>query len=98
MRSNSPYDVVFSKRLIFGKGGGPALYLRGNTLRVTSSVVSNVLTLFVSGYNSPNFEITPGTSNLFCLLHFLQQFVKAFIGIIDSFFHVTLEHSVTISD
>jgi hypothetical protein len=28
----SPYGVVFSKRLIFDKGGGPALYVRGDQL------------------------------------------------------------------
>lgn len=29
----SPYGVVFSKRLIFEKGGGPALYVRGDQLK-----------------------------------------------------------------
>lgn len=29
----SPYGVVFSKRLIFDKGGGPALYVRGDQLK-----------------------------------------------------------------
>jgi hypothetical protein len=29
----SPYGVVFSKRLIFDKGGGPALYVRGEQLK-----------------------------------------------------------------
>lgn len=29
----SPYGVVFPKRLIFNKGGGPALYVRGDQLK-----------------------------------------------------------------
>lgn len=29
----SPYGIVFTKRLIFNKGGGPALYIRGNQLK-----------------------------------------------------------------
>jgi len=29
----SPYGVVLSKRLIFDKGGGPALYVRGDQLK-----------------------------------------------------------------
>lgn len=29
----SPYGLVFSKRLIFEKGGGPALYVRGDKLK-----------------------------------------------------------------
>lgn len=29
----SPYGVVFSKRLIFNKGGGPSLYVRGEQLK-----------------------------------------------------------------
>jgi len=29
----SPYGIVFSKRLIFDSGGGPALYMRGDVLQ-----------------------------------------------------------------
>ena len=29
----SPYGLVFSKRLVFEKGGGPALYVRGDHLK-----------------------------------------------------------------
>lgn len=31
--SYSPYGIVFKKSLIFGKGGGPALYLRGDIVK-----------------------------------------------------------------
>ena len=31
----SPYGLVYSKRLIFRKGGGPALYVRGDVLKTT---------------------------------------------------------------
>ncbi len=35
----SPYGVVFSKRLVFEKGGGPALYIRGDSL---STIQANI--------------------------------------------------------
>jgi hypothetical protein len=35
----SPYGVVFSKRLIFESGGGPALYVRGDSLRAIGDEV-----------------------------------------------------------
>jgi len=35
----SPYGIVFSKRLIFENGGGPALYMRGDSL---STIQSNM--------------------------------------------------------
>jgi len=35
----SPYGIVFSKRLIFENGGGPALYMRGDSL---SAIQSNM--------------------------------------------------------
>lgn len=35
----SPYGIVFSKQLVFEKGGGPALYIRGDSL---STIQSNM--------------------------------------------------------
>lgn len=39
----SPYGVVFSKRLVFEKGGGPALYVRGDTLQSLSNNIPSSL-------------------------------------------------------
>jgi hypothetical protein len=39
---------------------GAATILAILTLLLTSSVINNALTLFVAGYNSPNFQVTSG--------------------------------------
>jgi hypothetical protein len=47
----SPYGVVFSKRLIFDKGGGPALYLRGDTLVAVGAEIPVVIHPFIMPFD-----------------------------------------------
>jgi hypothetical protein len=47
----SPYGVVFSKRLIFDSGGGPALYLRGDTLRAIQDRIPHELLAFIAPFD-----------------------------------------------
>jgi hypothetical protein len=47
----SPYGVVFSKRLIFEKGGGPALYIRGDSLRTIQSNIPSCLEPLVAPFD-----------------------------------------------
>lgn len=55
----SPYGVVFSKRLIFSKGGGPALYVRGDTLRDLAENIHTSLEPFVAPFD-PEAVLRPG--------------------------------------
>ena len=47
----SPYGVVFSKRLIFDLGGGPALYLRGDTLVAIGNQIPQDLHPFIAPFD-----------------------------------------------
>lgn len=47
----SPYGVVFSKKLIYDKGGGPVLYLRGNVLKQIGSNLPSLLGPFVMPFD-----------------------------------------------
>jgi hypothetical protein len=49
----SPYGVVFSKRLVFGKGGGPALYVRGDHLKewIASATIPPHLEPFIQPFD-----------------------------------------------
>jgi len=49
----SPYGVVFSKRLIFEKGGGPALYVRGDQLKrlIDASAIPPDLEAFIEPFD-----------------------------------------------
>jgi hypothetical protein len=55
----SPYGVVFSKHLIFGKGGGPALYVRGDTLRDLGANIPASIKPFIAPFD-PEAVLTPG--------------------------------------
>jgi hypothetical protein len=47
----SPYGVVFSKRFIFDKGGGPALYVRGDHLKELGEAIPQVIEPFVEPFD-----------------------------------------------
>jgi hypothetical protein len=55
----SPYGLVFSKRLIFEQGGGPALYVRGDHMRDHGEDIPTVLQPMVAPFD-PAAVITPG--------------------------------------
>jgi hypothetical protein len=55
----SPYAVVFSKRLIFEKGGGPALYIRGDTLQNLAGNIPESIKPLISPFD-PEAVLTPG--------------------------------------
>jgi hypothetical protein len=56
----SPYGVVFSKRLVFSKGGGPALYVRGDHLNrlIQSNTIPSALEPFIAPFD-PDAVIKP---------------------------------------
>lgn len=56
----SPYGIVFNKRLVFDKGGGPALYVRGDHLSALDAAIPEVLYPFISPFD-PEAVIRPGT-------------------------------------
>lgn len=47
----SHYGVVFSKQLIFEKGGGPALYIRGDSLSTIQSNIPSCLEPLVAPFD-----------------------------------------------
>jgi len=55
----SPYGVVFSKRLIFEKGGGPALYIRGDSLSAIGNGIPPNLEPLVAPFD-PQSVLMPG--------------------------------------
>ena len=55
----SPYGVVFSKRLIFDFGGGPALYLRGDMLGALESRIPKEIYPFIAPFD-PEATLKPG--------------------------------------
>jgi hypothetical protein len=55
----SPYGVVFSKHLIFGKGGGPALYVRGDTVRGLAGDIPASIEPFIAPFD-PEALLKPG--------------------------------------
>lgn len=55
----SSYGVVFSKRLIFGKGGGPALYMRGDTVKRLTGNIPPSIGPFIAPFD-PDEVLTPG--------------------------------------
>lgn len=57
--SYSPYGIVFSKRLIFDAGGGPALYLRGDLLQAVGGKIPEELHPFIAPFD-PDGKIKAG--------------------------------------
>lgn len=57
--SYSPYGIVFSKRLIFDRGGGPALYLRGDLVQTLSGTIPEQLHPFIAPFD-PDAVMKPG--------------------------------------
>ncbi len=55
----SPYGIVFSKNLIFNKGGGPALYVRGDNVRNLGGKIPASLEPFVAPFD-PYEVLKPG--------------------------------------
>lgn len=55
----SPYGVVFSKRLIFQKGGGPALYVRGDSMQSMGSNIPSSLEPLIAPFD-PGAVLTSG--------------------------------------
>lgn len=55
----SAYGVVFSKRLMFDTGGGPALYLRGDSLATLGVTIPAVLHPFIAPFD-PEAALRPG--------------------------------------
>ncbi len=47
----SPYGVVFSKRLIFEKGGGPALYIRGDIQKLIEQNIPMEIVPFLAPFD-----------------------------------------------
>lgn len=54
----SPYGLVFSKRLIFERGGGPALYVRGDHMRDHGHEIPDELKPLVAPFD-PTALMTP---------------------------------------
>ncbi len=63
----SPYGVVFSKRLIFDQRGGPALYIRGDTLSRIGTQIPEELHPYIAPFD-PEGTLKPGVR-----LDFLQE-------------------------
>jgi hypothetical protein len=55
----SPYGIVFSKQLVFEKGGGPALYMRGDSLSTIQSKMPSCLEPLVVPFD-PDGILIPG--------------------------------------
>lgn len=55
----SPYGIVFPKRLIFDQGGGPAIYLRGDTLHAIGNDIPEKLHPFIAPFD-PEATLRPG--------------------------------------
>ncbi len=55
----SSYGIVFSKRLIFDLGGGPALYLRGDNFVAVRGEIPELLHAFIAPFD-PEARIRPG--------------------------------------
>ena len=57
----SPYGLVFQKRLIFERGGGPALYVRGDQLKslIASGTIPQNIEPFITPFD-PKGTIKPG--------------------------------------
>jgi hypothetical protein len=55
----SSYGIVFSKRLIFDRGGGPALYLRGNIVKDLGNSIPASIEPFVAPFD-PEEVLKPG--------------------------------------
>lgn len=55
----SRYGVVFSKKLIFESGGGPALYVRGDSMNSIGGNVPSILEPFIAPFD-PDAVMTPG--------------------------------------
>jgi len=55
----SPYGIVFSKRMIFDLGGGPALYVRGDAMAVDGNQIPVRLHPFIAPFD-PDAAIKPG--------------------------------------
>lgn len=47
----SPYGVVFSKRVVFEKGGGPALYIRGDIQKLTQQNIPEDIVPFLAPFD-----------------------------------------------
>lgn len=47
----SPYGIVFSKRLLFDQGGGPALYLRGDALQKFGKELPDQIYPFIAPFD-----------------------------------------------
>lgn len=55
----SPYGVVFNKRVIFKKGGGPALYMRGDIVKTLGRSLPAPIEPFVAPFD-PKAVLTKG--------------------------------------
>lgn len=55
----SPYGVAFSKEFIFEKGGGPALYIRGDILKLIGQDIPSHLEPFIVPFD-PTSALQPG--------------------------------------
>jgi hypothetical protein len=58
--SYSPYGIVFSKRLIFDAGGGPALYLRGDLLQAFGGDIPEQLHAFIAPFDPDGKNVKSG--------------------------------------
>lgn len=58
--SYSSYGVVFSKRLVFEAGGGPAIYLRGDLLHTYGQQIPQEIHSFIAPFD-PEARLNPGT-------------------------------------
>lgn len=56
----SPYGLVFSKRVIFERGGGPALYVRGDAIQQLGNGIPQIVEPFIQPFD-PEGVLVPGT-------------------------------------
>ncbi|MFC2050784.1 hypothetical protein ACFLTN_06370 [Chloroflexota bacterium] len=55
----SPYGIVFSKRTIFEKGGGPTLYVRGDNLKSMGNEIPECIEALIAPFD-PEAVLMPG--------------------------------------
>ena len=56
----SPYGLIFSKKLLFDRGGGPALYIRGDTIQQIWKTIPTQIEAMIAPFD-PEGKIVAGT-------------------------------------
>lgn len=57
----SPYGVVFQKKVVYDRGGGPALYVRGDSLKGMHGTVPEEIEAMIAPFD-PDGRLTPNVT------------------------------------